>query len=52
MSQPPTAAHPTPPRRSKYQLKHLVRVNLAGSDEGFNCVYQTNDEYGEAARRA
>lgn len=33
-------------RRSKYRLDHLVRVNMAGSDKGYTCVYQTEDDNG------
>jgi hypothetical protein len=36
--------------RSKYYLKHLVRVNMAGSDKGYTCVYQTEDDMGGVPR--
>ena len=38
-------------RRAKYRLQHLVRVNMAGSDKGFSCVYQTEDEKGDVGVR-
>jgi hypothetical protein len=28
-------------------LEHLVRVNLAGQDKAYRCVYQEEDENGE-----
>jgi hypothetical protein len=34
-------------RRAKYELQHLVRVNLAGQDRAYRCVYQLEDENGE-----
>jgi hypothetical protein len=34
-------------RRAKYSLQHLVRVNLAGQDRAYRCVYQLEDENGE-----
>ncbi|GBF95889.1 hypothetical protein Rsub_08480 [Raphidocelis subcapitata] len=37
--------------RSKYYLKHLVRVNMAGSDKGYSCVYQTEDDMGDIGVR-
>jgi hypothetical protein len=40
-----TYAH-TPYRRAKYELQHLVRVNLAGQDTAYRCVYQMEDENG------
>lgn len=40
---------PTEERRSKYELQHLVRVNLAGQDRAYRCVYQLEDENGEQA---
>ena len=56
---PPTPPYqPLPPpnpnriiRRAKYRLRHLVRVNMAGSDTGFSCVYQTEDEKGDVGVR-
>jgi hypothetical protein len=35
-------------RRAKYTLEHLVRVNLAGQDKAYRCVYQLEDENGES----
>ncbi|KAI8463398.1 MAG: FAE1/Type III polyketide synthase-like protein-domain-containing protein [Monoraphidium minutum] len=37
--------------RAKYQLRNLVRVNMAGSDKGYSCVYQTEDENGDVGVR-
>jgi hypothetical protein len=34
-------------RRAKYELEHLVRVNLAGQDRAYRCVYQMEDDNGE-----
>jgi 3-ketoacyl-CoA synthase len=33
-------------RRSKYQLQHVVRTNLAASDAAYGCVFETEDEQG------
>lgn len=51
---PPPKNLPTPKqqqqticRRAKYTLEHLVRVNLAGQDRAYRCVYQLEDENGE-----
>ena len=39
-------------RRAKYRLEHVVRVNMAGTgDEGYNCVYQTEDDAGDVGVR-
>ncbi|KAF8055276.1 KCS1 [Scenedesmus sp. PABB004] len=37
--------------RSKYELAHLVRVNLAGQDKAYRCVYQEEDENGDLGVR-
>jgi hypothetical protein len=42
-----TPTHPHTHRRAKYSLEHLVRVNLAGQDKAYRCVYQEEDENGE-----
>jgi hypothetical protein len=36
-----------PCSRAKYSLQHLVRVNLAGQDRAYRCVYQLEDDNGE-----
>eukprot|EP00879_Flechtneria_rotunda_P008746 GHRR01009160.1.p1 GENE.GHRR01009160.1~~GHRR01009160.1.p1 ORF type:complete len:292 (+),score=90.74 GHRR01009160.1:2046-2921(+) len=41
----------TEARRAKYELAHLVRVNLAGQDRAYRCVYQLEDENGELGVR-
>ncbi|XP_051199928.1 3-ketoacyl-CoA synthase 1-like [Lolium perenne] len=33
--------------RAKYRLLHTVRTHKGGTDEGFNCVYQREDEGGK-----
>jgi hypothetical protein len=33
-------------RRSKYELQHVVRTNLAANDTAFNCVFEVEDEAG------
>jgi hypothetical protein len=38
--------------RAKYSLQHLVRVNLAGQDRAYRCVYQLEDDNGEHPRAA
>jgi len=48
----PMTPHPTTARsRAKYQLRHLVRVNMAGKDAGYGCVYQTEDDSGDVGVR-
>uniref|UniRef100_A0A383VBC9 3-ketoacyl-CoA synthase n=1 Tax=Tetradesmus obliquus TaxID=3088 RepID=A0A383VBC9_TETOB len=42
---------PTEARRAKYELQHLVRVNLAGQDRAYRCVYQLEDENGDLGVR-
>eukprot|EP00775_Hariotina_reticulata_P001695 gene1695-2040_t len=37
--------------RAKYELRHLVRVNLAGQDTAYRCVYQMEDDNGELGVR-
>ncbi|GBF88380.1 hypothetical protein Rsub_01092 [Raphidocelis subcapitata] len=32
--------------RSKYELRHVVRTNLAANDTAFNCVFEIEDEAG------
>ncbi|KIZ06635.1 3-ketoacyl-CoA synthase 4 [Monoraphidium neglectum] len=32
--------------RSKYELQHVVRTNLAANDAAFNCVFEVEDEAG------
>eukprot|EP00878_Enallax_costatus_P009912 GHUV01010349.1.p1 GENE.GHUV01010349.1~~GHUV01010349.1.p1 ORF type:complete len:507 (+),score=77.65 GHUV01010349.1:205-1725(+) len=38
-------------KRAKYELAHLVRVNLAGQDRAYRCVYQMEDENGDLGVR-
>lgn len=42
---------PQEARRAKYSLQHLVRVNLAGQDRAYRCVYQLEDDNGELGVR-
>jgi 3-ketoacyl-CoA synthase len=37
---------PADGRRAKYELKHVVRTNLAANDAAFNCVFEVEDAAG------
>ncbi|KAI8471678.1 MAG: FAE1/Type III polyketide synthase-like protein-domain-containing protein [Monoraphidium minutum] len=41
------SSRPADAGRAKYDLRHVVRTNLAGDDQAYNCVFQMDDGDGK-----